>query len=151
LVEFATFRTEIRRVGAALAPLSRHRLERLSKADFQTANDLLGDEIDRIRIVVAQWPLVANSKLLHHLLPGLVPPIDRNYTLQFFLGRQDDSGNSPSYTFTRLFEAFWRAAVRNRVALWRLATNGLRRSTSMDTSVPKLLDNALLIGKRRIR
>jgi hypothetical protein len=28
--------------------------------------------------------VVANSKALHHLLPRLVPPVDRQYTLRFF-------------------------------------------------------------------
>jgi hypothetical protein len=31
-------------------------------------------------------PLVDNAKMLHFLLPGLVPPIDRTYTGRFFYG-----------------------------------------------------------------
>jgi hypothetical protein len=37
---------------------------------------------------VAEVRLVANSKALHHVLPGLIPPIDRMYTFQSFYGRK---------------------------------------------------------------
>lgn len=37
-----------------------------------------------IAITTAELKIVANSKTLHFLLPDLIPPMDRRYTLKFF-------------------------------------------------------------------
>jgi hypothetical protein len=48
--------------------------------------------IDGLKISRASVKTVIGSKALHHLVPGLVPPIDRRYTLRFFLNRTDSHG-----------------------------------------------------------
>ena len=45
-----------------------------------------------LRVGIGPTLLVANSKALHHLLPGLIPPIDRNYTLRFFVAAPTSIG-----------------------------------------------------------
>jgi hypothetical protein len=37
-----------------------------------------------LRLSVSGATIVANSKALYHLLPRLIPPIDRQYTVRFF-------------------------------------------------------------------
>jgi hypothetical protein len=57
---------------------------------------------------------VANSKALHHLLPDLVPPIDRNYTLMFFVGCPYIYRRRDADYFKALFPLFREIAVRCR-------------------------------------
>jgi hypothetical protein len=40
-----------------------------------------------LKVSVAKARVVANSKLLRHILPERVPPMDREYTFRFFYGR----------------------------------------------------------------
>jgi hypothetical protein len=42
-----------------------------------------------IRCMASGTSLVGNSKVMAHLLPKLVPPVDREYTLKFLFGRGD--------------------------------------------------------------
>ena len=42
--------------------------------------------ISGLRISASETQIVAGSRALHHVLPELVPPIDREHTIQFFYG-----------------------------------------------------------------
>lgn len=42
--------------------------------------------VSGLRVSPSDTQIVAGSKALHHVLPELVPPIDREYTIQFFYG-----------------------------------------------------------------
>jgi hypothetical protein len=84
---------------------------------------------------------VANSKALHHLLPDLVPPIDRNYTLNFFLGRPYIRHGRDADYFMTLFPLFRQIAVSCQAAIQaRIMDPPVR----MNTSVTKVIDNAIL-------
>jgi len=43
--------------------------------------------ITNIKVSASRTQIVAGSKLLHHLLPDLIPPIDGKYTCRFFTNR----------------------------------------------------------------
>jgi hypothetical protein len=68
--------------AAALVELEQLSLERL--ADSSTTTRELWLLIDRIGVVENDARLVAGTKTLHHLLPDLVPPMDRRWTGLFF-------------------------------------------------------------------
>lgn len=44
--------------------------------------------IASLRVSRSETRIVAGSKALHHVLPELVPPIDRQYTFRFFTGQK---------------------------------------------------------------
>ena len=46
------------------------------------------DIISKLTVGVGQTKIVSGSKALHHVLPELVVPIDREYTLRFFYGHK---------------------------------------------------------------
>jgi hypothetical protein len=69
----------------ALAPLE---ITTVSAADRMSVVDKTWSVLTALRVSVADAQIVANSKALHHLLPALVPPMDRNYTYRFFYGRK---------------------------------------------------------------
>ena len=41
---------------------------------------------EEIKIMETPIHLVGNSKVMHHILPNLIPPIDREYTLWYLIG-----------------------------------------------------------------
>jgi hypothetical protein len=44
--------------------------------------------IAHVKVSMFRTQIVAGSKFLHHLLPDLIPPIDRQYTFTFFTGQK---------------------------------------------------------------
>lgn len=96
--------------------------------------------------------LVGNSKVLAHLVPNLVPPIDREYTLMFLFGnKQIKNDRDGEWTKMRqiLREFFYPVAegavFRAKAEEW-LAQ---RDRYKWDTSVLKIVDN-LVIGASAI-
>ncbi|SRR6266487_3546933 len=127
----------------------RGRIERLGNLRIEEIDD---DEVDDVaasiwevlqglRVGIGKTLLVANSKALHHLLPDLVPPIDRNYTLKFFVGRPYIRRGRDADYFRALFPLFREIAITCQgdiQARIRIPPEG------MNTSVTKVIDNAIL-------
>lgn len=44
--------------------------------------------IAALKVSRSETQIVAGSKVLHHVLPDLIPPIDRQYTFRFFTGQK---------------------------------------------------------------
>ena len=95
--------------------------------------------IDSLRVVTNKAKLVAGTKTLHHLLPSLVPPMDRAWTGTFFQFHlpewQDISGQRRIFGIA--YGQF--AAVAQRVHPGEYVTGAGWR-----TSRTKILDNALI-------
>jgi hypothetical protein len=92
--------------------------------------------ISELCIVNNKSLIVPGTKALHHLLPDLVPPMDRRYTGAFFgwwpIGPQDRQ----TKILTTAYGSF--ASIARAVKPSRLVGDGWRTSSS------KLLDNALV-------
>ena len=88
---------------------------------------------------------MANSKALHHVLPDLVPPIDREYTFNFFYDRSTlsiDEGDAFQEMFCQLDE----------IARRNLSEIGSSVGRGWNTSHSKVVDNAIvgyMINKQR--
>ena len=80
--------------------------------------------------------IVAGTKTLHHLLPDLVPPMDRAWTGAFFGWSVLDPQNHQTAIFSEAFSSFAEIATVARPS--RLVGDGWR------TSPTKVLDNALI-------
>ncbi len=94
--------------------------------------------IEQLDLVENKAKLVAHSKALHHLLPDLLPPIDRAWTGACFFYL-----HSPEMQYGQ--EAWFRKAWNAFVYIARKAEAG--RYVTHDgwrTSRSKLLDNALI-------
>jgi hypothetical protein len=94
-----------------------------------------------LRVGIGQTLLVANSKALHHVLPGLIPPIDRSNTLRFFVGRTYISRGRDADYFRVLYPLFQQIAVRCSSEIHSFIATPLE---GMNTSVTKVIDNAIL-------
>ena len=110
------------------------------------ATDLPGDladqfwfAIESLGVVTNKAKLVAGTKTLHHLLPDLVPPMDRAWTgtfFQFHLPEWQDLG-SQRRVFRIAYNQFVTVAQRARPEQY---VTGL----GWRTSRTKILDNALI-------
>ncbi len=92
--------------------------------------------IQKLEVVKNKALIVANTKTLHHLLPDLVPPMDRAWTGAFFRWSAADPQSAQQATFTRTFVGF--AEIAGSVQPAGYVGGGWR------TSVGKLLDNAII-------
>jgi hypothetical protein len=92
--------------------------------------------IESLGIVENKAPLVAGTKTLHHLLPDLMPPMDRAYTRPFFGWYSQQFQNQQQRAFEEAMRLFWQIAVK--VKPRRLQGGGWR------TSMAKILDNAVV-------
>lgn len=128
--------------GYSLASLT----EQSAEAAVRVALDIW-QIIPALRVSKGRTQLVAGSKTLHHLLPDLVPPIDRRYTLQFFFGRT--SITNAKSDFVQVFI--------NYNYIFDIAKDIIEKIAGinpLNSSVTKVIDNAIIAyqakGKRSI-
>ena len=101
-----------------------------------------------IDVMASETSLVGNSKVMAHLLPNLIPPIDRRYTLKY-LYNNTNIKNDLTKEWHRmeciLTEFFYPLAcdvnLKKKMATW----NSNQNEYPWDTSHLKIIDN-LLIG-----
>ena len=111
LVSFKQFADSLRQQAPNLTPLQSITLEAADNRDLEAVwNVVRGIKVSATRTI-----LVASSKALHHFLPRLVPPIDREYTLWFF-GYWDIGGHDRQI-FERVFPLLHEVAVRCRTVI----------------------------------
>ena len=136
LVPLAEFGLRLRSWSATLEPLEPLRID-ADDLDVKRAIGSIWRAVESISVVRNNAPLVAGSKTLHHLLPDLVPPMDRAYTQTFFGWHnpqfQYDQANCFRLAYTAL------ASVAQRVKASEHVGNHPWHS-----SVSKVLDNGLV-------
>jgi len=97
--------------------------------------------LDAMKISKSRAHLVANTKVLHHILPELVPPVDRSYTLAYFgINTMLPSQKSAGAIFKYLFPAFVQVATRLSSKLVQIVD---LHEENWHTSPTKIIDNAL--------
>jgi hypothetical protein len=60
----------------------------LNPVSVPAISDKVWQVISGIRASTSETQIVAGTKVLHHVLPDLIPPIDRQYTFRFFTGQK---------------------------------------------------------------
>jgi hypothetical protein len=85
--------------------------------------------------------IVAATKTLHHLLPELIPPMDRRWTGAFFMWSTAEPQN-------RQYQTFW-LTYRDMVKLARRARPSQYVGDGWKACTTKVLDNAIVGYGRR--
>ena len=93
--------------------------------------------ISHLRVGIGETKIVAGSKALHHLLPDLVPPIDRQYTVRFFY-HHTTFNQGDERAFKEMYPHFHRIANSCRQEI------ETRLGGGMNTSATKVMDNAIV-------
>jgi len=135
IVSLPTFHDSLIAHRSALADL-----DGLSIEDDGYDVAAVAGSVDRLiadlSIVENKARIVAGTKTLHHLLPDLVPPMDRAWTGAFFGWTSSDPQNNQTRIFERSFVGL--AEVARVAKPGRLVGDGWR------TCSTKILDNALI-------
>ena len=104
--------------------------------------DLPDDQFKReeifknIKLVKTNSPLVTFSKAIHFLLPNLVAPIDRKYTINFFYGNAQLQNDNQFKIFRELFSKFWVLSKKYDLKSYK--------DPIWNKNTPKILDNAII-------
>ena len=120
--------------------LSNYELDSLKEAELEEVLNKLKKVFINLRPMKSRTQIVGTSKLMHFLLPNLVMPIDRKYTLSFL---------SPGHNywkdirvefdeFEKVFIIFYRYAKK-----FSLTVDDTDNQT-WNLSVPKIIDNAII-------
>lgn len=153
MVEFDDFKRAITTQRAKLKEFTSLRMD--SCIDEQYIHNL--EELKGIycglKVSISYATIVAHSKTLAHILPNLIPPIDRQYTIRFFTqDNKDFFTGSGKYRQVNLpkdiaaqFNDFKKYACRMK-ALFNRCDRQLFtiNRTSFNTSYPKIMDNLIM-------
>jgi hypothetical protein len=136
--DFTQITTALKEKTPALEQLWPLRITALSEQAALDAAALVWEVIAYIKVSTSQTQIVAGSKFLHHVLPDLVPPIDRRYTFRFFTGRQRVQSDRAAFLdwFPRMAGIGTRCSEPIREAI--------DRGGYMATSAAKVIDNAIM-------
>jgi hypothetical protein len=135
LAPLPEFRERLRARAEAISALEGIRIDDPA-IDVSATADQIWRIIQDLHVVSNLSVIVAGTKTLHHLLPDLVPPMDRKWTGAFFLWSAAAPQYAQASTFTRTFTGF--AHIAQAVQPTELVGHGWRTSTT------KLLDNAII-------
>jgi hypothetical protein len=144
MCEFDEFSSSVRKVWPHFVNLREKLRDNLVAEDW----DQLRDTFCGIRCMATGTSLVGNSKVMAHMLPNLVPPVDREYTLNFLYGSKQIK-NSLEYEWKKLKEMlqefFYPVAKHPTFQREAQAWLSRRDQFRWDTSQLKIVDN-LVIG-----
>lgn len=143
LVEFERFVQGFASQRAQIREIEHLKLEAVSTADLRHVCQEVWRIISTLAVSASETKIVAGSKALHHVLPELVPPIDREYTLSFFYGHKT-LNRGDQRTFAEIFPQF------HRILLSCQEEVKARIGSGMNTSSTKVIDNSL-VGYVRLK
>jgi len=144
---FDTFRQSVKSL--------KDKISKAQKFDPGEMNDegwaLLEKIFKGIKIMASGTSLVGNSKVMHHMMPNIVPPIDREYTLQYLRGNTNISNDLDDewQIMKDIISNFFIPITCNRQFL-STAKEWMAKPSEFpwDTSVLKVVDN-LVIGSKK--
>lgn len=129
------------------------------RPESNEAAALVWDVIARIKVSTSRTQIVAGSKFLHHVLPDLVPPIDRQYTFNFFTGQKMVPSDRAAFQdwFPRLADIGGRCREPIRDAIARRGFMATGEAKVIDNAImgfmqqlqPSLMRNSLVSGPAR--
>ena len=144
---FASFEKSIAAVRLEIEKLQQAVPQNLSLSDWQKLERVFKE----IKVMASGTTIVGNSKVLAHLIPNLVAPIDREYTLNYLFGsKMFKNGLEREWHLMRkIHEEFYypisyNEIFQNKARTW--ASNS--EAFPWDTSMLKIIDN-LVIGAMR--
>ena len=136
LNNFEEFKKEILSQRKNLELLKGLKIEELNEKDFNKVVDILEEIFKNIKLVKTNSPLVTFSKAIHFLLPNLVVPIDRKYTINFFYGNAQLQNDNQFKIFRELFSKFWVLSKKYDLKSYK--------DPIWNKNTPKILDNAII-------
>lgn len=136
--DFSQLAASMRSAAPLIEELWPLNITRLAPGSMPAVSQTAWRIIATIRASTSETQIVAGSKTLHHVLPDLIPPIDRQYTFRFFTGQKAvHSGDQRAFLewFPYLAEIGQRCHTSIEAAVGRGGTA---------TGPSKVIDNAII-------
>lgn len=139
LAELDEIKESFRQQVEQIREVEAYAISELEKSRVGQVAEQLWRIISGLKIGIGETKIVANSKALHHLLPSLIPPVDREHTIRFFyhhktLNQGDENAFREIYPYFHQIATSCKGEIQQRVT----ARHG------MDTSETKVIDNAIV-------
>jgi hypothetical protein len=136
--DFAQIVTALGQETPALQQLWPLRITKLSPQAASEVASTAWDIIAHIKVSTSRTQIVAGSKMLHHLLPDLIPPIDRQYTFSFFTGQKMVASDRAA--FLDWYPQLAAIGARCQEPIY----DAIKRGGFMATGEAKVIDNAIM-------
>lgn len=137
LVDFPTMTDSLRALEQQISSLSDFTICGLTPEQVDSVSEQVWNVISGLKVGEGETKIVAGSKALHHILPELVPPIDREYTIRFFFHNKN-LYQGDHKAFVEVFSHFHQIAKQCRDKIEAQIGRG------MNTSPIKVIDNAIV-------
>jgi hypothetical protein len=140
LTEFNAFRNSVLSYEDGIKECEKLRIENLKQDNTEPVLEALKIFYDDLLIVPVGKPkFVAFAKTMHFLLPELLVPMDRTYTLGYFLGRTNLNGDLESHfqLYSQIYLEFVAFAVKHPELSKFLDNN-------WNQNIPKIMDNVII-------
>ncbi len=141
LKEFKEFKKTIDLNRDSLIELNKYKLETIQSIEDMKKSLL--KVFNNLIVMKKGSKIVGTSKALHHLLPDLVPPIDRRNTINFFyedpLKKQVSIPKDEDKSFFEILGEYIDITKNLNLTLRSFPNKNV-----FDTSVPKIIDNAII-------
>jgi hypothetical protein len=149
MVDFKTFHESIVQLESCILASQTFVCTNMDESKWE----ILEKVFKNIKIMKSRTSLVGNSKVMHHMFPNIIPPIDREYTLSFLHGNTNIQNDLDAewQLMKGIIETFFiPIATDNSFNL--MANNWMKKIDvyPWDTSVLKIIDNILIGAKKSI-
>jgi hypothetical protein len=141
--EFEIVKESIQQHEPYLIDLYKHKLDSINSLEDKNGQKIIRDlefVFCHLEIMKSRRRIVGVSKAMHFLLPDLVMPIDSTYTMPYFYGtnKYNEKAEKEFQTYLDIFTRTHR--ITNNLKL----TNSDVKAGEWNTSIPKLIDNAII-------
>jgi hypothetical protein len=109
-----------------------------------TVNEIL-ELLVNLHISVSNAFLVSSSKVLHHIIPNLISPIDRQYSIRFMMQKKGNFDNSTinldyEHAYAEMFLSSMFSFIKKNENIIKKKIN-----SNFNTSITKIFDNLLMV------
>ena len=131
----STLISNIEKIGL----ISNLELESITDIQLQEVKPILKELFYSLDIMESSSKLVGFSKTMAHIIPDLIPPIDRQNINNFFYGNT----SLPNYSNGE-FNRFWNIFLKFQYISKKLQlSKDSRKFEGFNSSIPKIIDNAI--------
>ncbi|HOG17497.1 MAG TPA: hypothetical protein PLB96_09145 [Syntrophales bacterium] len=153
MVEFSDFKQAILSHRDELGRYVFLRMDSCTMEEYNNYIEELKEIYYDLRVSISEATIVAHSKTLAHIIPNLIPPIDRQYTIRFFTQDEKDffteAGKYRPISLPKGIEAqfadFKKYVCRMKALFDRCNCPLFSiEKKSFNTSAPKIMDNLIM-------
>lgn len=139
VVDFDLMIDSLRAMAEPIQALWNRNITAIAYDEVADVSEQVWHIIAGLQVSSSDTRIVAGSKALHHVLPDLVPPIDRQYTFQFFTGQKSFQYGEAA-AFAEWFPYFCEIGRGRQSEIREIKASG----GFMATSSAKVIDNAVI-------